>query len=116
MKGRMGILLVLPLMLLLILPASALSAEEVLTQQEEVAGVDELERAADQNGGIVDYGTTLDEGLGELLDTGTEEIGGILRRAVRSGVLLLIILMLCGMAETVQDTVGKNKVPVVSLA
>lgn len=113
MKKVILVLLILPL---LVLPASALSTEDVMTQQEKAAGVDELERSARQSGGTVDYGTGLDKGLGELLDTGTEELTGIVRRAVRSGVLLLIVLMLCSMTETVQDTMGKSKASVVPLA
>lgn len=109
-------LLLLPLVLVLILPASALSLEEVTEQQEDAAEVDELEQSAQQNGGLVDYGVSLDEGLEELLNTGTEEIGSIVKWAVRSGVLLLIIMMLCGMAGTMQDTFRRSKVPVVPLA
>ncbi len=109
--------LLLPLLLtVLTLPASALSPEEIMTQQEEAAGVDELERSARQNGGTADYGTSLEEGLGEIIDTGSGELGGVIRRAVRSGVLLLVILLLCSVAQTVYETMGRGKLPAVPLA
>lgn len=115
-KCWIGLLLLVLVLLLLISPASALSADEVIRQQEKAAGVDELERSAKNNGGTVEFGIGLDEGLRKLLDTGTGEIRSVIKRAVRSGVLLLIVMMLCGMADTMQGTLGKSKVPVVPLA
>lgn len=116
MKRIMGIVFLVPLVLFLILPARALSAEEITERQEDAAGIDELERSAKQNGGTVKYGVSFEEGLEELLEVGTGQVRGIIKRAVRSGVLLLIILMLCGMAETMQEVIGKSKVPAVPLA
>lgn len=90
--------------------------DEVLDEQEKFADLDELERSAKRNGGIVDYGIGLDEGLEELLDTGSKEIRSVVKRAVRSGGLLLVVLMLCGVADTVQNSLGKQTVAVVPLA
>lgn len=104
------------LMLLLPVPACALSAEEVLKGQEEALEIDKLERAAQRSGGTERFGVTLDEGLRGLLDTGSREAAGIFREAARSGVLLMVILLLCGVAETVYETAGKGRVPVVPLA
>lgn len=116
MKWKLTVLL-LPLMVCMLpLTARAAAAEDVLTVQEETVDVDGLERAAEDSGGMVEYGVDLDNGLETLIDTGTAELGGIVRRAVRSGVLLLIILLFCGVAETVYSAADeKERFPVVPL-
>lgn len=107
---------ILPLCLLLIAPAQAVSMDQVLTAQEEAAGIGDLERAAEGSGGTAVYGETLDEGLADLLETGGRAAGGIIRSAVRSAVLLMVIVLLCGYGETVYETVGAGRVPAVPLA
>ena len=85
MRTRL-IVLLLPLLLAgLALPAGALTPEEVLERQEQALELDELERSARENGGSAQYGAGLDEGLADLLDTGTRELAGVVRRAARSG-------------------------------
>lgn len=115
---RKFLLNILPLLLLplLVQPARAMSAEQVLSAQEEALEIGDLERAARDSGGSAVYGETLDQGLADLLETGTREAGGIIRSAVRSGVLLMVIVLLCGYGETVYSTVGTGRVPAVSLA
>ncbi len=109
--------LLLPLLLAgLVLPAGALTPEEALERQERALELDGLERSARENGGTAQYGAGLDEGLAELLDTGTKELSGVVRRAARSGVLLLVIQLFCALAETVQEGTGKAGVPAVPLA
>lgn len=109
--------LLLPLALwALLLPARAMTMDEVLARQEEAVDIEGLKRAAEDSGSAAEYGADLDEGLNGLLDTGSEELGGIVRRAVRSGVLLLIILLFCAVAQTVYGTAGKEKLPVIPLA
>ncbi len=112
-KRWMLALLLLPA---LILPARALTGEEAVRRQEELAEVDKLQRAAEQNGGTAEYGVSLDEGLEALLDTGTRELSGAVRRAARSGALLLVILLFCALTESVSQEVGKSGVKAASLA
>ena len=110
MRGRLAFAL-LPLVLsLLCLPAWA------GTVREEDFGVSEVERSAAEQGGTAEYGAALDDGLAELVDTGTRELAGIVRRAVRSSVLILLILLFCGLAETVQEGAGGSPSRSVSLA
>ncbi len=110
MRGRLAFAL-LPLVLsLLCLPAWA------GTVREEDFGVSEVERSAAERGGTAEYGAGLDDGLAELVDTGTRELAGIVRRAVRSSVLILLILLFCGLAETVQEGAGGSPSRSVSLA
>jgi stage III sporulation protein AE len=56
------------------------------------------------------------ENLSELLDTGTQQIKSVTKRAVRSGVLLLVIVMLCSLGDGMTLAGGDLKVPVVTLA
>ena len=81
------------------LPARA--AEDTRLGQSDAVRWDELERAAGEYAPDIDpsQGVDLNQGLANLFATGTQELGGILRPAVRSGVLILIIVMLCGVAQ-----------------
>ena len=112
---RWKILALTPLLVwTLVLPArAAVDQGEILAAQEEALGVDELERAAGESGGEIDYGTSLEEGLGQILDTGSQEIGSIVRRAVRSGVLILLILLLCGLADSLWTGLNQDRKSVV---
>lgn len=113
----MGKRWILALLLLpaLILPAGALTGEEALRRQESELELDELQRAAAEGGSETEYGASLDEGLESLLETGTRELGGVVRTAARSGALLLVILLFCSLAETVGEA-GKGGVKAASLA
>lgn len=114
-KYRLLTFLALLLMLLTcILPVRAAGAD--IGQEEPIVDVDELERAAEDSGSDVEYGLGLDEGIEALFDTGSREIHGIIRRAVRSGVVLLAILLLVGLADTVQDSFGQKGALAVTLA
>ena len=93
----------------LCLPVRALTPDEVLDMQSDKLDLDGLERAAVEQGGTAEYGASLDEGLAELIDTGTRELSGIVRRAVRSGVLILVILLFCGLTDTMQEGIGKTR-------
>lgn len=108
-------LLALALLPALCLPALALGAGEALERQEELADVDGLRRSAAENGGEARYGATLDEGLEDLLDTGTREVRGAVRRAARSAALLLVILLFCALAEPAGE-LGRGGVKAASLA
>lgn len=116
MKGKLLFALLPLLLALLCQPVRASSIGEVRIVQGEDFGLDGLERAAAEQGGTAEYGAALDDGLAELVDTGTRELGGILRRAVRSGVLILVILLFCALAETVQEGAGGTAARSVSLA
>lgn len=118
MRGRavlLGVLVVL-LILPLTVPAGALSDEEILTAQEEALELDRLEQAAKSSGGTARYGETLEHGLDRLLDQGRQGAGGALRGAVRSGVLLTVILLLCGLSENLHAGSGGDRLQAVTLA
>ena len=100
----------------LCLPAGALTPGEVQAMQEDELDLEGLEREAAAQGGTAEYGMSLDEGLAELIDTGTRELSGIVRRAARSGVLILLIVLFCGLADTVQEGMGKSRSRATALA
>lgn len=89
-------------LLFLILPVSAAGQEELLQKQREQLGVDKLEEAAREFLGnsqlMLDQ--SLEENLGVLWDTGQSQIGGILKRALRSGVMILAVILLCGVGQS----------------
>lgn len=116
MKWRLLAGILPPLLLLTAAPAHAMTAEQVLAAQEEAAEIDELERAARDSGGTAVYGETLDEGLAGLLKSGSEAAGGVIRGAVRSGVLLMVIVLLCGYGEAVYETAGGGRVQAIPMA
>lgn len=97
-------------------PALAVSSEQVLKEQEDALGIEEVEREAEKQGGSAVYGQSLDEGLEGLVETGKGELFGIVRAGVRSAVVLFLILLVCGVAQTVYDSGGGDEIPVVSLA
>ena len=97
-------------------PARAVSPEEVLESQEDALGIEEVEREAQRQGGSAVYGESLDQGLEGLIETGKGEMFGIVRTGVRSAVILFLILLLCGVVQTVYDAGGGDEIPAVSLA
>ena len=97
-------------------PARAVSPEEVLESQEDALGIEEVEREAQRQGGSAVYGESLDQGLEGLIETGKGEMFGIVRTGVRSAMILFLILLLCGVVQTVYDAGGGDEIPAVSLA
>lgn len=92
------------LVLLTLLCCGAQAAEkedEVLSAQAEALDLHGLEQAAEEYGGgqVITPDTGLEEGLQAILDTGSDEVFGVVRKAVRSGVLLLVVVLLCALAD-----------------
>ena len=92
------------LLLLTLLCCGAQAAEtedEVLSAQAEALDLHGLEQAAEEYGGgqAVTPDTSLEEGIQAILDTGSDEVFGVVRKAVRSGVLLLAVVLLCALAD-----------------
>lgn len=100
----------------LCVPAQALNVEDIVAEQEEAAGVDELKRAAERLGGTADYGDSLEDGLSKLIGEGTGIITAASKTALRSGLSILVVVLFCGIAETVYQTAGSKKRSFVPLA
>ena len=87
-----------------------------MQEQADAMELDELERAAEEYLGDVDLsrGVDLNEGLESIFDTGVQEFRGVVRKAARSGLLLLVVVLFCSMADGM--TMGESKgVSVVAL-
>ena len=96
--------------LLLLSGMGAASASDVLAAQSEALDLDALQDAAGGYlpDGALEAGISLDEGLQTILDTGSGQISGVVRKAVRSGVLLTVVL-LCGLAEGLYGGMGVSQ-------
>lgn len=100
------------IVLLLVLSAltgSALGVGEA--GQAIVPDLDKLSRAAEGYGPQINLadGVDLNAGLGEILDTGTGALMGVVRKAVRSVVLLLAVVLLCALADNACTAAGERE-------
>ena len=96
--------LILTLVLFLLLSPSARGVEVVAEEDPYgLPALEDLERAAGEYGADFPLGEdiSLDQGLRRLLRTGTDQVFGVLRPAVKSGVLLLVIVLFCALAQGV---------------
>ncbi len=91
--------------LALLFSPSALAAEDDPLAERSQA----LERAAGEYAPDValDESIDLQKGLEDLLDTGAGQVKGILRTALKSGVLVLVIVLFCALAEGASQPGGK---------
>ncbi len=103
--------------LLLCAPAQGTDLDEVVKAQGDALGLDELERAAGEYGKdfSLSGGLDLDEGLRTILDTGEAQLGGILRKALRSGILLVLVVLLCALLDGMKDK-GEDGLDAASVA
>lgn len=113
LKRTIGIVLILAA---LVLPCMAVEQEEVQDAQSEALELDELEDAAEPYLGDLSLeDADLEEGLQAILDTGSSELRGVLQKALRSGALLLTIVLLAGVAEGMLEGSKALGLPVVPL-
>ncbi|MEG2454864.1 MAG: stage III sporulation protein AE [Oscillospiraceae bacterium] len=77
------------------------AGESILREQAEGLPLDELENAAGEYGDGLDIaeGISFEEGIRSLTDRGSAALEGVLKDAARSGVLILAVVLLCGLAE-----------------
>lgn len=113
---RKSATIIVPLIMVILLTPADASPEQALVLQEDKFGIEELERAAEHAGGIADYGVTLDEGLSQLLAEGVSEAGGIIKSALRSGVVLMVIVMFGAIANGLNGGILKAEAPAIALA
>ena len=104
----------LPTLLLtvaLLIGTASAAGEEILSAQSDALELDRLQQAADRylDGDAPEQGMDWDQGLQAILDTGSAQAPAALQKAVRSGVLLLIIVLLCGAANGFQSEFGGGK-------
>lgn len=88
----------------------AMETDEIVEAQADAIGLDTLQQAAEEYVPDIDWteNINLEDGLSKLLETGTDALNGVLKKAVRSGVLLLIIVLLTGLADS-SSALGSEK-------
>ena len=97
------------LCLLLTFTGASAASEELLAEQSEALGLDGLSDAAGEYGPGTDVaGVDLDDGLQGILEEGQAAAGGVIRKAARSGVLLLAVVLLASLAQGTWETAGEG--------
>ena len=111
-------LLLLLLSILLAGTARAAEGQDIFTAQADALDIGALEQAAGEYspGQVLSPGNDLNAGLQNILSTGGDQVFGVLRKAVRSGVLLLVIVLLCGLADGMYGGIGKTGLDIVGIA
>lgn len=106
------------LFLLLGPPAGAVDSGQVVDAQSEALELDGLQQAADSylDGTDINQGMSLDEGLQAILDTGSSQLTGVLHKAVRSALLLVVVVLLCALAGGLQSGLGSGGLDTVTVA
>ncbi len=101
-------ILSLVLMMLLTGAAHAVDGDDILSIQANALDTSRLEQAAGEYGvsQALTPDISLDAGLQSILETGQGLLFGIAREAVRSGVMLLVIVLLCGLADGMYGGIG----------
>ena len=84
------------------------SQEAVQEAQAQALDLEELQDAAEEQGQHISLGTGLEEGLQELWAAGSGSLTGTVRQALASGVLLLAVVALCGLAGEVEAGLGRS--------
>ena len=89
--------------------ATTAGAVDVMEEQKTSFGADEVERALPGEaaeileGMGVEDSLDVDSGLSRLLNYAREKLGGIVRRGVKSGALMVTVALLCSMAGSMYD-------------
>jgi stage III sporulation protein AE len=91
-------------------PALAAETQDVVAAQSEALDLDKLTKSADEFMGNVSLtdGINLDDGLYSIVDDGVSQVSGIVKKAVRSGVILLVIVLLTSLADSASLGAGSK--------
>lgn len=97
--------LILTLVLCLLLAPRARATQEEWDDPGGAFVMEELEQAAGEYAPELDLdgGVDLNRGLQDLLDTGTSQVFGVFRTSLKSGVLILVVVLFCALAEGAAD-------------
>lgn len=98
--------------------ALATDTESIFSAQSKALDTQGLEGAAGEYSPqqALSSELDLDAGIASILDTGSAQISGIVQKAVRSGILLLIVVLFCGLADGMHGGLGKLGLDVVAVA
>ncbi len=110
--------IVMVLLTLALLCGTCFAADEdVLSAQSEALDLNGLEQAAGDYGAgyNMEAGIDLNDGLQQLLDTGSEQLSGVVRKALHSAVLILVIILFGTLAEHLCGEMGKKELSTVRI-
>ncbi len=76
--------------------AKAVSTEDIIQMQADAIGIEALEKVANEYAPGIAWNITpdIDLAIEEILETGTDSLHGVIKKSIRSGVLLLTIILL----------------------
>lgn len=111
-------ILIVVCLFVIALPAGALSVDEVLEEQKEELDLDGLEREAKQytDGMNLRMEYDWEDNLSNLIETGTDELFGVSKKAVRSCVIMVVIVLFCSLSEGMLEGSGGLQSSAVKLA
>jgi stage III sporulation protein AE len=98
--------------------AEETDSQEVLSAQSNALDLDKLTQSAKKYMGDVSLtdGMNLNDGLYSILQKGTTQVSGIVKKAIQSGVILLVIVMLTGLADHVSLNSGAKMIQAAPIA
>ncbi len=111
--------MIMTALLLMTLTGYCLAADtqEIIKAQSQALELDELEEAARPYlGDVTLEGVDLNGGIQSILEEGSGQLEGVLRKALRSGMLLLTIVLLTGVAASLMEGAKDKGLPAVPLA
>lgn len=96
----------------------ALEQDEVVQSQAQAIGIDEIEQMAEEYAPEIEWSgaTDLDSELESILETGTASLNGVLKKSIRSGVLVLAVVLLSGIATGISSGGAGNVMDTVPIA
>lgn len=108
--------IILLVLFMLIIPCRALEQNDVYSAQKKALELEDLEKGArDYMDGLEMEQLDLDQGLEKVLETGSEALPGVIRKAVRSSVLLLVVVLLCSLGEGFSAGAGSSGIQTIPL-
>lgn len=114
---RRGLLLAVLTALLLMPTALALDQEEMLQEQADSLGLEELEAAGEEYIGQRDIkeGPDVTGSFQHMAQRGKAALGDVVKASTRSCVLLLVVTLFCGLTEGVKASSGGDGLGVTTL-
>jgi len=103
--------------LLLSIKGYAINTTEIMDAQKDILELDRLERAAEPYLGNLDLDKVqFEEEIQEILNNGLSEINGVWKKALKSGIILLTIVLFEGIADTIWGIGKPGTLSALSLA
>lgn len=98
--------------------AAGAELEEILQAQADALELDSLQRTVQEYVPELDWtqGIDLDAGLSGLMETGTQSLHGVLKKALRSSLLLFTVVLLSSLAEGTSALGCAHSFPAASIA